>query len=204
MRKVLRCLIVGTFLFLFWPLFFYQTHGKKTANFSKNSLIVANHYSNLDPFLIYLFCKKKKDLYFITNVGVKKNPFTRIFCYAFNCLYVDGDDPFKNLGVLKESISLLKKGKIIVIFPEGVIRPCKNGFLEFNRGFAFLAKKAKSTIYPIYLYPVVFPFKRSQIYIGDPILFETIKEKSDLEISMMVQAIVMDLSLQAEKDGKTK
>ena len=150
------------------------------------------------------FCKKKKDLYFITNVGVKKNPFTRIFCYAFNCLYVDGDDPFKNLGVLKESISLLKKGKIIAIFPEGVIRPCKNGFLEFNRGFAFLAKKAKSTIYPIYLYPVVFPFKRSQIYIGDPILFETIKEKSDLEISMMVQAIVMDLSLQAEKDGKTK
>ena len=77
-------------------------------------------------------------------------------------------------------------------------------FLEFNRGFAFLAKKSKSAIYPIYLYPVVFPFKRSQVYIGDPILFETMKEKSDLEISMMVHATVIDLSLQAEKDEKTK
>ena len=82
-------------------------------------------------------------------------------------------------------------------------RPCKNGFWNLIVALLFWLKN-KSTIYPIYLYPVVFPFKRSQVYIGDPILFETIKEKSDLEISMMVHATVIDLSLQAEKDEKTK
>lgn len=82
-------------------------------------------------------------------------------------------------------------------------RPCKNGFWNLIVALLFQLK-SKSTIYPIYLYPAVFHLKEVKFIQGDPILFETIKEKSDLEISMMVHATVIDLSLQAEKDEKTK
>lgn len=194
MRAIFRAFLVGIALFLFWPFLLIRKHPSKKVDFANNSLIIANHYSNLDPLLIYLLVpfKERKKLYFITNEGVKKNPFTRIFCYLFNCLYVNEENIAHNMAAVREAIDLLKEGQIVVIFPEGVIRPSKNGFFEFNRGFVFMAKRAKSSIYPLYIYPRATPFTFSDIYFCDKVNYEDIKDKDDIVAAIHVQAKIMN------------
>lgn len=200
MRNLLRQLFVCLFLFLFWPFFLIKKYGKKDVDFLNNSLIIANHYSNLDPFYIYLLVKNKKRIYFITNEGVKNNFFTRNFTKLFNCLYVSEDNNASNFVALKKAIKVLKEGAVVVIFPEGFIRPVKNGFFDFNEGFVFLARKAKSNIYPLFIYPEPNIFKRTKVYINDCINIENLKDKDDTFIAMYFQSIVIESSFKIERD----
>ena len=108
MKSILRIIFIPIFYLIFWPFIFFKKYGEKDVDFLDNSLVIANHYSNLDPFLLYLLIKKKKRIYFVTNAGVKKHFFTRLFCYFFNCLYVEEDNPIKNIPTLKKSINVLK------------------------------------------------------------------------------------------------
>ncbi len=194
LKRIVRKVFVGLFLFLFWPFFLYRKYGKKDINFADGSTIIANHYSDFDPFFIYLLAKKRDRLFFITNAGVKKKWITRIFCSLFDCLYVEEDEGFKNVRPIFDAIKKLKEGKVMVIFPEGVIRPTKEGFFEFNKGFVFIARKANSTIYPLYIYPDLLPFKRTKVYVNEPVPFEKIKEKDDLTAAFYLQSIIMDSS----------
>lgn len=179
--------IIGLFLLI-------KKYGNTKYKLENNTIIVANHYSDYDPFLIYLLYGFKHKLYFFTSERVKKNFWTRIFCSAFNCLYVSLD-PTQNIKLLKDSIKILKEGGIIVIFPEGVINDRKNGFIMFHESFAFLAKRAGSKILPLYMYPYIRPFKRNIVYIGDVMDEEKIKSLDDVTtISMVAQSRIMDYS----------
>lgn len=204
MKAILRIIFIPIFYFIFWPFIFFKKYGEKDVDFLDNSLVIANHYSNLDPFLLYLLIKKKKRIYFVTNADVKKHFFTRFFCYFFNCLYVEMDNPIKNIPTIKKSINVLKNGGVIVIFPEGVIRPSRNGFFEFNSGFIYLARKANSKIYPLFIYPEVSIFKRSKIYINNYVDINDLKDKDDIEAAMFLQSIVMDSSFKLEKEIESK
>lgn len=205
MRKILRFLIIGFFLIFLWPILIYKRYGESIKEFEDGSIVVANHYSNLDPILIYLISKKKKKLHFITSNDVKNHFFTRMFCYAFNCLYVDDkEDSSLNYQTLRKAIRLLKDGKIIVIFPEGVIRPCKNGFFEFNRGFIFLSRMTKGCIYPLFIYPEATPFIKSKIYFCKKVDYDEIKDKDDIDASIFVQCQIIDASFKLEKEAKIK
>ena len=197
-KRIIRSIFVGLFLFFFWPFFLYRKYGKKDIYFEDGSTIIANHYSDFDPFFIYLLARNRNRLFFITNAEVKKKWITRIFCSLFDCLYVEEDEGFKNVRPIFDAIKKLKEGKVMVIFPEGVIRPTKEGFFEFNKGFVFISRKANSTIYPLYIYPDLLPFKRTKIYINEPIPFKTIEKKDDLTAAFYLQSIVMDSSFKVD------
>ncbi len=202
MRKILRFLIIVFFLIFLWPVLIYKRYGENIKEFEGGSVVVANHYSNLDPILIYLVSKNKKKLYFITYSGVKNHFFTRVFCYAFHCLYVNDKDNTSNYQTLRTAIKLLKEGNIIVIFPEGVIRPCKNGFFEFNRGFIFLSRMSKGSIYPLFIYPEPTPFIKSKICFCRKVVYDEIKEKDDIDAAFFVQCMIIDVSFKLEKETK--
>ena len=52
MKKILRILFIGLFLFFAWPFFLYRRYGNLAYRPSGNTIIVSNHYSTFDAFFI--------------------------------------------------------------------------------------------------------------------------------------------------------
>jgi 1-phosphatidylinositol phosphodiesterase len=194
-RVVLYILLlpfIGFFLLL-------KKYGNTKYKLEGTTIIVANHYSDWDSFIIYMLYGFKHKLYFFTSERVKHNFWTKLFCLPFNCLYVYVD-PIKNIKLFKESIKLLKEeNAIIVIFPEGAINDKKDGFMMFHESFAFIAKKANSKILPLYIYPSGKFLMPSDVFIGNILTPDEINKLDDpITISMVVQSRIMDYSCEVD------
>lgn len=192
MKKLLRGFCVGLFLLFAWPFFLYKKYGNVNYKLEGATVIVSNHYANLDAFFIYLIFHKRK-ICFVTNTDTKKKLSTRFITWLFDCLYLDYEGV--NLEFIKSCISVLKNGGVICIYPEGVVNPRKYGFFDFKGSFIFMARKASAKILPLYIYPTGSAFKKSKVYIGEEILPEEYNKYKDIDVAaMMVQSRVMEYS----------
>lgn len=149
-------------------------------------ILASNQESNIDPFLLFpILSKINKKIYFITRFTLSKKydfltKFTLfitrpLLVYWLGCLPV-----LKKGGTIEASISLLKKGKIIGIFPEGK-RNKKSTLLNAKTGIARMALSAKVPVIPagiINSYKIlpigslVPRFRRAVINIGKPMFFQ--------------------------------
>jgi len=134
----------------------------------KNMIILSNHPSLLEPFLLpgIMFPQ-----YFLRPLddGPISTPDDKNFFHWFFIkpwsVSIDRNDPIKRIAALKKMIRLLKNGKIIVIFAEGgrteggetvqghTFLYSKNGkkIRKLEEGAAFLALNANSVILPIWI-----------------------------------------------------
>lgn len=201
MKKLFRYICVGFFLLFAWPFFLYRKYGNKKYKLEGKTIIIANHYSNFDPFFIWMIFHKKK-IRFVTIVETKKKLFTRFLTWLFDCLYIDYES--KNLQFFRDCLRTLKENGIICIFPEGGVNVRKYGFFDFQGSFLFFARKTGANILPLYIYPEVRFFKRSSVYIGDPITPEEYGKYEDDDIAAtIVQSRIMDYSFLVPQGEKT-
>ena len=202
MRRILRLLTYLIYFVLFWPFILYKTYGERKVFFDKGTIIIANHYSNLDPFLIRtLFIKKR--VTFIAIESVKKNIFIRMFAWVLDCVYVNPEKI--NKSAIERCISILNKGEILCIFPEGIINTRKYGFFEFKKSYLLLAKKTKCDVLPIYVYPENRIFKKSKLYVGKKITDSVYEQYKDIdERNMFFQSLIMTYSLELENELDNK
>lgn len=154
--------------------------------------MVANHYSDFDSVLIFMLLFKNKKRFVVTE-DVKLKFYTRFFCWCFNCLYV-GDNLKTNIKFYREALNYLKSGGNIVIFPEGVINPRKFGFLDFKEGYISLQERANASILPLFIYPKFRPFNKSQLYVGDIIIANKLKNKTSFEKNIFILEKISDYS----------
>lgn len=110
-----------------------------------NTIIVANHQSNLDYLLALslLPFKKRKDLYVI---GKKELWFLRYIFWGTNVLFVEREGNI--MPALKASADILRQGKSLFIFPEGT-RSKDKKLLPFKTGAAYLAHNLNKKIVPL-------------------------------------------------------
>ncbi len=138
----LGLLLVKLFSKLFWQV---NLKTKEQLNIN-NDIVIANHQSYLDFFWLYsnIPYKQRKDLYIAIR---RKYLFLRYLLPGLAFIFVDRERS-KYIPILKAEADLLRQGKSILIFPEGVRTP--NGHLgEFRTGAAFLAHSLKKEIVPI-------------------------------------------------------
>ena len=193
MKTLLRHFCVGLFLLFTWPFLLYKKLGNVKYELQGRTIIVANHYSNFDPFFIYLMYGRKKKIRFVTIVETKKKLVSRFVTWLFDCLYIDYNTV--NWGFFKQCLEILNNDGVIGIFPEGAINPRKYGFFDFKNSFVYLAKKTHANVLPLYIYPELALFKKSKVYVGDVITYEKLNELDDLTVaSMYVLSKIMDYS----------
>ena len=72
------------------------------------------------------------------------------------------------LSTLKQCFSVLKKDKILTIFPEGTRNKTKKPLLDIKDGAGIIAIKTNSPIVPIWIKRKPRPFVLNKIYIGEP------------------------------------
>lgn len=123
-------------------LFRVKVRGLENMPQTNRLLIVANHESFLDGFLLGLFLPVKAT--FVVHTTVLKNWWFRQFLRLTPYLAVDPTSPL----AIKKVIQLLDAGQNVVIFPEGRIT-LTGALMKVYDGPGFIAAKTGATILPV-------------------------------------------------------
>ena len=123
-------------------LFRVQVRGLENVPADNGLLIVANHESFLDGFLLGLFLPKRAT--FIVHKTVLKSWWFRQFLRLTSYLAVDPNSPY----AMKKVIRLLDNNQNVMIFPEGRITLTGN-LMKVHDGPGFVAAKTGATILPV-------------------------------------------------------
>ncbi|UKL13619.1 AMP-binding protein [Dissulfurimicrobium hydrothermale] len=111
-------------------------------------ILAPNHQSLLDGFLIIaaLPSYALRDSYFIATEEYFRSPLRRAIAPRMHVIPFDLN---RNLAsALKKAAVLLRRGKSIVIFPEGA-RTRDGGLLPFKKAFAILSKEIGVPVVPV-------------------------------------------------------
>ena len=176
--------IVKLTAFLFFSVFSkLQTVGIDQLPVNEGHILVANHFSNLDVFI--LNAAVKSDFYVLAKLELFKNPVYKFFVHRFNAI------PVNRKGfchqTFKTAIEILQQDKIIAIFPEGHVS--NDGTMKrFKHGAAKLALEAKVPIIPVAIIGSnhVLPYGRKiprphqvTVRFGKPIYFKNYEQDYD-------------------------
>lgn len=129
---------------IFGAMFRIDASGLHPENTPDKLLIIANHESFLDGFLLGLYLPN--DTVFVVHTGVTKNWLFKIVLSLVDYLPVDPISPM----AMKKVIKLIEQGKQVVIFPEGRITTT-GSLMKVYDGPAFVAAKTGASILPVRL-----------------------------------------------------
>ncbi|MBQ6224588.1 MAG: 1-acyl-sn-glycerol-3-phosphate acyltransferase, partial [Campylobacter sp.] len=134
--------LVYTYLNLFYNI---KIKGKENFKKAKGAtLIIANNNSFLDPLILATYLPK--DVIFLVDSNIAKRFWVRQALKFVNHMPVDNTNPMALKSILNE----LKKGKKIVLFPEGRMN-ISGGIMKIYKGPAMLAERSGAQILPIYI-----------------------------------------------------
>ena len=152
--------------------------GRENANRAGGFLIVSNHISHFDPFLISLRVRRKID--WMTMAEFFRRAALRFLLRSIDAFPAERDRA--DLRTIRTAIDRLKSERIVGIFPEGGIRDGARSLLEgaaLRPGAATLAQIAHVPIVPcvilgtdrFYSKKQWLPFRRTPVWIafGKPI-----------------------------------
>ncbi|MFV1982477.1 MAG: lysophospholipid acyltransferase family protein [Thiohalomonadales bacterium] len=114
---------------------------------SSDAIIVSNHISGLDPFLL-VAATNRPIRFLIAREEYQRFGLTWLF-RAGGCIPIDRSGNV--IRAMSAVIQALNNGEIVAIFPEGAIQITKQDKKPLKRGVALLAETTKSPIYPVHI-----------------------------------------------------
>ncbi len=115
---------------------------------AEGAILVANHQSLLDiPLLVAAFDREVK---FLAKAELGRIPVFGPAMRSAGNLFVDRDDPRDAVRVIREAGAAMRRGEMIVIFPEGTRSP-DGSIGEFKPGAFFIARKTGAPLVPVYV-----------------------------------------------------
>ncbi len=160
-------------------------------------LIVANHQSHLDPPLIAVSLTHRHTAA-IAREGLFKNPVFGLLLRGLGAMPIKESEG--DAGAMKRAIEQLKRGRVVVIFPEGSRSP--DGSLKpFKRGTWLLLLRSGATVLPTAVEGCFDAWPRQQtlpslfghrvaVQFGNPIDFASLKALGpDAGLAFLAQEI---------------
>jgi 1-acyl-sn-glycerol-3-phosphate acyltransferase len=109
-------------------------------------LMVSNHQSNLDPVLVGLACDRR--LNYVARKTLFKFPPFRWLINSLDAIPIDREGT--GLEGLKETLKRLKRGEVVLLFPEGTRTP--DGEVQrIKPGFCAVARRSGLPLFPVAL-----------------------------------------------------
>lgn len=154
------------FSLLFVKLFFpYKIVNKKAAKIKGPYVVVCNHLSNTDCFMVGS-CFFEKAYYLCKKEWFKH----KILAWFFSsCGAIPVDREGADVQALKTCLKTLKNGKKLIIFPEGRRNKTGERLLHIKGGAGVLAAKTGVNVLPMYIKEKSRIFRRNYLYVGEPI-----------------------------------
>lgn len=187
-REIMKKIVVG-FLFVYCKIV-YRLEIKGTENIPEGQVIFCgNHRSFIDAPIIKVTCKK--DVRFLAKESLAKNKFLAFLGWTFEVIYVKRDE--KDISALKNTLSLLKKGDSIALFPEGTRNGLEKGE-SVKGGAAFFAIKSGVQVIPVGIGGELKPFKKTTVTYGKPLDFSEYKDpKNKEEVEIVTNKIMEEI-----------
>lgn len=133
-----------SFLRFLVKLFFNVSVNNHAKFDGEKKLIICNHQSFLDGFLLGLFLPS--DATFVVHTTVLNKWYFRLALSFTNYLAVDTTKPM----AMKKVANLISQGIPVVIFPEGRIT-ITGGLMKIYDGTAFIAYKTEADVIPVWI-----------------------------------------------------
>ena len=145
----------------FFPVRYHHTEAFKL---DAPYILISNHRSLLDPFVIAYPCKK----YEIRFVGKKELTKKKWVARLLNGIHmIPVDRHHTDLTAMRQCVKALREGRVLGIFPEGT-RHLPDLMSEVESGTAVLALRANVPLLPVFISQKLRLFRRTDVYVGDP------------------------------------
>lgn len=138
---------------------------KKRTSFKGGKLIVTNHFSMFD-YVLSAFIVFPRKLNVVTSEMPFKNKFLKFGMKFFGA--IEANRETKNMSFIDKSVDVLKKGKLVQIYPEG--RNSPDGKMHaFKPSYTVIAHRANVPIILIITDGNYGIFKRTSVLISEEI-----------------------------------
>ena len=183
---------------LFWLLFSlayrWEVRGREHVPAEGPLLVVANHFSWLDPPLVGTVLPRK--VHFMAKQELFRNPLVARILRRLGAFPVRRGQPDR--WALRHALQLLQEGRVVAMFPEGTRSRGPLG--PFEPGAALVALKSGAPVLPV---AIAGPYRlggRVRVRIGPPLRWERAGGEGSIEAvtDRMRQAIA---ALLAEPGG---
>ena len=128
-------------------------------------VICGNHSGFADPLWVFLHMKTRFPPWTMARKSLFEKPVFGRFLLSMRAFPVDRDNV--DLAAVKKSLSVLKNGEKLLIFPEGT-RVKKGKKSEPKSGAVLLAQRAGVPLVPVYITHGRKPFQPIKIVMGEP------------------------------------
>ncbi len=178
----------------------YINQKKQKGLYKGPAIIVSNHPSFVDPFIV-LNAFWMKRCGFIATKDIFKNKIQKWLFTSFGCIEVDKNNI--SVAMFKKTTDVLNRGHSIIVYPEGhVVRETQ--MQEFKSGAILMAMFADAPIIPMYIVKREKWWKRQHIVIGEKF---NVKEYISSPIPSMddidrVTKLLQEKELELENLGK--
>ena len=183
--------------------FRYRCFGREKIPSQGGVLICSNHQSHLDPMVVGMQSQRRM------NFLARKTLFTffllRWIIQFLDAISIDRDG--LGLAGLKQTLSCLRRGEVVLLFPEGT-RTQDGGLLEFKPGICSLVRRGKVPIVPVGIDGPYQAWPRSRwlpqsdvirVVVGDPIQPEDVVQWDDEQLLDKLQQSVQQCLEQARQ-----
>jgi acyl-[acyl-carrier-protein]-phospholipid O-acyltransferase/long-chain-fatty-acid--[acyl-carrier-protein] ligase len=156
-RAFFRCL----FWPLVWLLYRIRRIGTHRVPAYGGVLLLSNHVSYIDSFIIYLTCPRPVRFVVLENY-TKVKPIAW-FLHLFGAIPIR---PEKSREAITRTIEALEAGDVVCLFPEGGLTRL-GVTLGFKKGFELIVRKAGCPVVPVYmdgLWNSIFSFERGSYF----------------------------------------
>ncbi len=194
-NKVVK-VIVKSIVYAFYKVAFrIKIEGKENLPKFEAGIIAPNHISNFDPPLMYVMTKR--DMNIMSKASLLKVPVLGRFLKYMGIYAVERNH--KDMGAVKKSLTFLKQGNLLCIFPEGTRNGMQKGE-KLHNGVAFLAVAGKVPVIPVRINGKYKLLHKITVRIGKPIYLDeyykekNVKEKYE-EINQKIWTSIEDLKI---------
>lgn len=159
-------------------------------------LMVSNHQSHLDPPLVGCGCRRQMS--FLARDTLFLSPVFAKLISSVNAIPIDREGG--GLAGIKETLRRLKRGEMVLVFPEGT-RTLDGEIRRFRPGFTTLAVRSKAAIVPAAIegafraWPKSHKFPRLgviHVHYGEPILPDQVQAMDEKELLAEVERRVRE------------
>ncbi len=179
---------------------FYEDETSQSKRIDGGALIITNHYNLLD-FFVNMFYMMPRKLYVVASEYAFRNKWITFGMSFFGGIQANRIS--RDMSFVDESVRLIKKGKLVQIFPEA--RNTTDGKIhDFKPSYLIIAHRAKAPIVPIVTDGNYGWSKKAHILVGKKIYLsdycdsETLSKEDIIKLNEIVRNKVLSLKEELE------
>ena len=172
-KSIIYEIIRGLAHVVFRTLLPVRCHDREKLRADAPYVLIANHQHALDP-IVMAMCVPKRQIVFLAKKELGKHKLLENILVRAHCIMVDRHNT--DMSAMRNCMKAIKMKKILLIFPEGT-RHHEGQMEQIENGTSLIAMRGRSPIIPVYFDRKMRFFRRTNMYVGDPIPYDDLLEQ---------------------------